>query len=181
MIISSSSSSQRGAALAVGLIMLLTLTLIGMASMQSSIMQEKMTGNSRDLGIAFQSGEHALRVGERWLRDTTIKPSEVTTCTSPCDIDDVVWSDGSINDNNLKNVSDWWGTSNTQARTSTTTPQGVSNPPKYIIEFKAFSRDSFTLGTGPVTGRSVYDITTRGSGSTDTSQAIIRSRYARRY
>lgn len=55
---------QQGAALMVGLIMLLLLTLIGVAGMRDTLLQEKMTGNMRDREIALQAAESALRDGE---------------------------------------------------------------------------------------------------------------------
>ena len=58
---------QRGTVLVVSLIFLVLLTLIGLAGMQTSTMQERMAGNMRDRAIAFQTTETALRVGEEWL------------------------------------------------------------------------------------------------------------------
>jgi Tfp pilus assembly protein PilX len=60
---SGNSRHQRGAALIVGLIMLLLLTLIGVAGMRDTLLQEKMAGNMRDREIALQAAESALRAG----------------------------------------------------------------------------------------------------------------------
>ncbi|MDH5190310.1 MAG: PilX N-terminal domain-containing pilus assembly protein [Gammaproteobacteria bacterium] len=62
--------SQQGAALIVGLIMLLLMTILGVSSMSSSIMEEKMAGNTRDREIAFQAAEAALRAGEREIENS---------------------------------------------------------------------------------------------------------------
>ena len=56
--------SQKGSALLVSLIMLLLITLVAVGGMQSSILQEKMTGNMRDRDLAFQAAEAALREAE---------------------------------------------------------------------------------------------------------------------
>ena len=64
------SQSQQGAALIVGLIMLLLMTILGVTSMSSSIMEEKMAGNSRDRAIAFQAAESALRAAEREIENS---------------------------------------------------------------------------------------------------------------
>lgn len=58
-------SRQYGAVLVVSLIMLLLLTLIGVTGMQTTSMEEKMAGNTRDRSIAFQAAESALRDAER--------------------------------------------------------------------------------------------------------------------
>ena len=52
---------QRGAALVVGLIFLLLLSVIGVASMQSTGLQERMAGSFSDQNQALQAAELALR------------------------------------------------------------------------------------------------------------------------
>lgn len=59
---------QRGAALVVGLIMLLLLTLIGVAGMRDTLLQQKMVASTKDRDIAFQAAEAALRAAELSLR-----------------------------------------------------------------------------------------------------------------
>ena len=58
---------QSGAVLVVGLVLLLILTVIGLASIRGSDLQERMAGNMRDRNIAFQSAEAGLREGESRL------------------------------------------------------------------------------------------------------------------
>lgn len=60
---------QRGAALFVGLMLLLVLTLLGLSSSNASIMQERMAGNLQDRNLAFQRAEGALRDIEMRIRD----------------------------------------------------------------------------------------------------------------
>lgn len=55
---------QSGVTLIVGLIMVLLLTIIGLAAIRGSNMQEMMAGNARDHQIAFEAAEAALRDGE---------------------------------------------------------------------------------------------------------------------
>src|SRR3546814_12468600 len=61
---------QNGSALIISLVFLLILTMIGIASIQDSTLQERMAGNERDKNLAFQAAEAALRVGEDHLRHT---------------------------------------------------------------------------------------------------------------
>nr|WP_281289655.1 PilX N-terminal domain-containing pilus assembly protein [Tepidimonas alkaliphilus] len=58
---------QRGAALIVALIILLMLTLIGAATVQTAIIQEKLAGSSADRQRTFQAAEWALRWAEQWV------------------------------------------------------------------------------------------------------------------
>lgn len=56
--------AQRGAALIVALILLLIMTILGLASMRSTIMEERMSASLYDRSLAFQAAEAALRAGE---------------------------------------------------------------------------------------------------------------------
>lgn len=58
------SSKQSGAALLVGLVFLLLLTLLGLTSSNVAMMQERMAGNYVQANQAFQSSESALRAIE---------------------------------------------------------------------------------------------------------------------
>lgn len=59
---------QRGAALVVGLVLLVVVTLVGVGAMQTTTLQEKMAGNLRDSNLSFQAAEAALRHCEGILR-----------------------------------------------------------------------------------------------------------------
>ncbi len=55
---------QRGVALIVVLILLLIMTLLGLASLRGTMMEERMSSNLYDRSISFQAVEAALRQGE---------------------------------------------------------------------------------------------------------------------
>lgn len=59
---------QQGSSLIICMIFLLLLTIIGISSMQSATLQEKMVGNAVDENRAFQSAEGALRAGEKYVQ-----------------------------------------------------------------------------------------------------------------
>lgn len=58
---------QNGAALIVSLIILLVLTLLGVASMQTTTLEERMAGNLRDTSVSFEAAEAGLRSAEGYL------------------------------------------------------------------------------------------------------------------
>lgn len=58
---------QTGSALVIGLIILLLMFILGTAGMRTTILEEKMAGNSRDLNNAFQAAELGLQDGEQDL------------------------------------------------------------------------------------------------------------------
>lgn len=55
---------QRGATLIVSLLLLLIITIMGLATMRSSTMEERMARYSREQAVAFQAAEAALRDAE---------------------------------------------------------------------------------------------------------------------
>lgn len=61
--------TRRGAALFTGLMLLLVMTLIGISTMRSTTLQEKMTGNFRESQIAFQRAENVVKQIERSLQE----------------------------------------------------------------------------------------------------------------
>lgn len=56
--------AQQGLVLLVSLVLLLGLTLIGLASMQEATLQEKLAGSLRQRNQSFQAAETGLRLGE---------------------------------------------------------------------------------------------------------------------
>jgi type IV pilus assembly protein PilX len=56
--------TQRGVSLVVAMVMLIVLTLIGVSSMNTAIVELKMAGSSQQQGIALNRADELLRVGE---------------------------------------------------------------------------------------------------------------------
>lgn len=69
-----SRAAQRGVALIVALILLVVITLVGLAAIGTTILQNKAASNQYDRQIAFQSAEAALRVGAAMLPDNIANP-----------------------------------------------------------------------------------------------------------
>lgn len=61
---------QRGVALVVALVLLVVITLVGLAAVRGTIMQQKMTSNFYDRQLAFQEAEAALRQAEAKILST---------------------------------------------------------------------------------------------------------------
>jgi type IV pilus assembly protein PilX len=66
-----SARKQKGVALAVALILLILVTLIGLAAVRSTTSQQKMTANFYDRSVAFQSAEAGLAAGATALASGT--------------------------------------------------------------------------------------------------------------
>lgn len=77
---------QRGALLVVTLIILLIVSMLGMASMDSSGLEMRMTSNSRDQQQAFEAAEYTLSRVQHDLVDkfSKLEISSATGCGSTC-------------------------------------------------------------------------------------------------
>ena len=121
--------AESGAVLIVGLIMLLLITVVGLASIRGSGMQELMAGNMRDRNIAFQTTESGLRLAESTIDSLVGNPFSGNG----------LWEDLNVPGAPLSPVSSWqadgWiavddGVSNALETNAT----GLVNNPRYVIE-----------------------------------------------
>jgi len=158
--------SQRGAALIVSLMILLVMTLIGVTAMSSSNLEEKMAGNSRDMMLAFQAAEAALRDGEEVVANlVTVAP--FADCTAP------YYAQGCFPD--VTADSTWSG-----AASYGGTLDKVNTQPKYIIEYTGESGGSQGLNVdnyGDSSSQiiSTFRVTARGTGGTDNAVVLVQS------
>ena len=65
-------SRQRGAVLVIALLFLTILTILGVTAMTTTTYEERLAGNARDTGTAFQAAEAALRDARRDLNGIII-------------------------------------------------------------------------------------------------------------
>jgi type IV pilus assembly protein PilX len=81
--------------LIVALVLLLVLSVLGISSMQGTVMQERMAGNTFDRALAFQAAEAALREGELAAQDPANVLYDIETSPAPAaeDLagDDATW------------------------------------------------------------------------------------------
>lgn len=71
-VINSSPKCQSGAALVMGMIVLVLLTLLGLTALGTSLLEERMAANARDRIRAFQAAEAALRFCESAVTPTAV-------------------------------------------------------------------------------------------------------------
>jgi type IV pilus assembly protein PilX len=76
----SNRNNQRGVALVVALMLLVVATLIGLAGMRGTTLQERMSANMYDRSLAFQRAESALRAAE----DAITAAQQVTSLGQDC-------------------------------------------------------------------------------------------------
>ena len=108
-------SRQRGVTLVISLIFLLLLTILGVTAMNTSTLQEKMSGNLRDQDLAFQAAESALRGGEDAVNLIWVSGKPTPISVPSCLFSDLTcaWDTGATQ----TTLNSWWpGSSGLQAR-----------------------------------------------------------------
>ena len=75
---------ESGAALIVALLFLVILAMLGVSSMSSTTLEERMSGNARDQNVAMQAAEAALRDGERDLTGSATTRITVANFVASC-------------------------------------------------------------------------------------------------
>lgn len=75
---------QRGATLVVVLILLLVMTLLGLASLRSTVLEERMTSNLLDRSLGFQVAEAGLREAEATLDPNPTFPAAGCNALGHC-------------------------------------------------------------------------------------------------
>lgn len=169
-------TTQRGAILVTSMLLLLVLTVMGVVIMRMTNMQERMAGNTRDLGLAFQGAEAALREGEIWLRARSVEPP--STATLPCTVCQQFGAGGApvLPVDIEAQTSTWW---NTNGQAVAGAMNQLSTQPRYVIEEAGFVRDSLLIEeTG---GRNFYRVTGQSTGGSGFASTVLQTTYARRF
>lgn len=158
--------NQRGAVLVVGLLLLVVLTLIGVASMQSTTLQERMAANMREQEQAFQSAEAALRSGETFLRTTPILPAFTGSAGLYPQPDPTAprWTQKGT-----------WGVEGSRPYTGKVADG--SPVPRFIIEQLSFEQlPGSSLATDEeVTSGTMYRVIARGTGGLGRAVVVLES------
>ncbi|MGH8373255.1 MAG: pilus assembly PilX family protein [Gammaproteobacteria bacterium] len=164
---------QEGVVLVITLILLLVLTLVGLAATSSTSLEERMTGNQRDMQVAFQAAEAGLRDGESALQNSTLPAFDnsggaydATTDTSVSN-----WEDYA------RNLT--WDDSNSVAYTAALDPK-PSQPPRYFLLLTTLSGQSSggsLASDQPPTTSTVYKVFARGVGLSGKTAVILESSY----
>lgn len=165
----SSGRAQQGMVLVICLIMLLLLTLSGLAAMRGSTLQEKMAGNSRDSEQAFLAAEAALRGGEAFMASASGASATFNT-TGTAGLYDVATSGVPVD----------WQAATANWRNSATL-SGVAVTPKYLVErLPEVTNKGLSLEADqPLNTMIIYRITASAVGQTTTSRAVLQSTFRR--
>lgn len=160
---------QAGVVLLTGLIFLVILTLIALAAMQSTTLEERMAGNSRSRDLAFQGGEAAVRAAEVALGAASLPPFNGSKPGYYAQLADGGSSNYWINTHN-------WAAQSVKFSSALT---GVKEA-RFVIEALPATLGSCgdkSFVPKPNTGGGIYRITARGVGSDGTSNIILQTTF----
>ena len=176
---------QRGVALVMALVFLLLLTILGIAALNTTSLEEKMAHNVKDRNLAFQAAESALIVAENWVYAQIGKP---VFPNNPIGLYTPVTSDTDANPNWKDST---WSTNNVVTYPSTPgqTVSGslgkIQTQPKYIVEDMGEIPESggslVTTSSYKSKGTTVVRITARGTGGTNAAVVMVQSTYSRAF
>lgn len=155
--------SQQGAALIFALSFLLVMTMLGLSTVTSNTMQERMAANFTDLQRAFEAAEAGLRVAERAVADNAIVP--IAPVNTPAD--PAFW-EARLQENDAVVYAD-------------TPLAGVAAQPTYLVERVDFlgEWDSGEVSDGafeaPIQTRNLFRLTSRAVGAQPGTVVILQS------
>ena len=163
---------QHGAVLIVSLVILLVLTILGVAGMQNTTMEERMSGNHQDRFAAFQAAEAALRAGELAIADFPTLSGF-----------DFNGSDGTYTVKSFTGGTNPLYSANYAIDVSITTIAGVAAAPQYFIELLPkvpLPESSLVVGfQSKPKDIQYYRVSGRGTGSSGKAEVILQSTYHR--
>jgi type IV pilus assembly protein PilX len=172
---------QRGAVMAVSLLLLLVLTVLALTASQSTVLQERMAGNARDVDLAFQAAEAGLRDAEMTLSELFKNGGQMPApCAASADCE-VKERTPSFKPDLVRGTTLSAGNTRDYATDGRQIAEVLSDPVIYT-ELRGVKPDSLTRG-GPIldSGVAFYTHTVRANGGTDTSTVVLQSIDAQRY
>lgn len=159
--------NQKGAVLIIGLLIMVILSILGITTMQSSTLQERMAGNFEQRDVAFELAEAALRDGEAWLSAQVVMPSFSGSSAR-------YQADSSL-----------WNTDTTWDNAITYAGGGIGNEytlPLYYLEFMAnvdnSGNSSEKFQSAPEMPE-MYRVTSRAQSNSGRSVVILQTTFLR--
>lgn len=159
--------AQSGAALIVALILLIVITLVGLAAIGTTLLQNKMASNQYDRQVAFQSAEAAMRVA------TALFPNNPGLIARNCQTGGTICQANPFDDSGLPSGSIHTVTAG-PASGSTTAPSATTftasavaaMQPQFVIEnMGSYVNSSVNTGFGNTANSRNYGVQGGATGS----------------
>jgi type IV pilus assembly protein PilX len=169
---------QGGVALSVVLILLVVMTLLALASMRGTLLEEKMSSNVLDRELQFQAAEAALREGEA-VASTRPMPAAGTGCVDGiCSKPDPTVA----GDTQRWLAPGFWGDASGKWKEATVNIDGQATKPRFIVELLDDEVPNWPgcdqeIPINPSCLTPRYRVTAR-STAPDRAEVILQSNYA---
>ncbi|MBV8210607.1 MAG: pilus assembly protein PilX [Burkholderiaceae bacterium] len=176
--------AQRGLSLIITLVMLVGITLLGLAAIGGTVMQEKIAGNTRDMNLAFQAVEAGLRDAESDISRNISSSANFTSgcslglCTPastwPTPTSTPLWKLINWNGGSTRTYGAYTG--------AAALSPDLAAPPLYVIEKLSTQKpgqgDSLGIGLAPNIGSGTYYRTTvYATGGRPDTHVVAQSVY----
>jgi type IV pilus assembly protein PilX len=176
---------QRCMVLIVALVMVLLMTIVGLAAIRGSNMQELMAGNMRDRNLAFQAAEAGLRAGESQVRpeilvlpvfDGTEEGMQPDLNAPGGLAPSIFWA------------TDDWAVANSSVLTAMGLDLASGSQPRYVVEKLVVPVTAAAAAEGSAIDVASLDafeeaeffrVTSRGVGGTTDTDVLVQSVYKR--
>lgn len=174
-----------GSVLVISLLVLLVLTILGVTALDTTVMEERMSANTRQRNLAHQAAETALKDAEQWLTNTA---GNIVTQSHISKFDgNIELYDSTLTSNSLGwdvNDAGNWGTGNSQAVTTLSSfPSDTSvipGAPRYIIEYVGRIGDPPLNFTDPDLREFAFRVVAIGWGQDKTTKVVLSSTFSKR-
>jgi len=185
MIMKMNIRQNRGSVLVISLLVLLVLTILGVTALDTTVMEERMSSNTRQRNVAYQAAETALKEAEQWLSNTA---GNVVTQTHLGKFD----GNGALYDSTITAKSlGWdindagnWDTGNSQAVTTLSSfPNDASiipGAPRYVIEYVGRIGDPPLNYTDPDLREYAFRVVAIGWGADTSTKVVLSSTFSKR-
>jgi len=178
-------NSSSGSVLVISLLVLLVLTILGVTALDTTLMEERMSANTRQRNLAHQAAETALKDAEQWLTNTAgnvVTQSHISKFDANAEL-----YDSSITAKSLTweaNDTGNWSTGNSQAVTTLSSfPADASiipGAPRYVIEYVGRIGDPPLNFTDPDLREFAFRVVAIGWGADKTTKVVLSSTFSKR-
>lgn len=174
-----------GSVLVISLLILLTLTILGVTALNTTVMEERMSSNTRQRNLAHQAAETAMKAAEQWLGNTAgnvMLSTHIGLFNGDAELYDNTVSSRSV-DWDLNNTTAW-ASDNSQAVTTLSSfpadESEIPGAPRYVIEYIGRVGDPPLNFTDPDLRDHAFRIIAIGWGPDKTTKVVLSSTFRKK-
>lgn len=174
-----------GSVLVISLLILLTLTILGITALSTTVMEERMSSNTRQRNMAHQAAETALKSAEQWLGNTAgniMLATHIGLFDKSAELYDDTVNSRSI-DWDINDSTDWTADNSQAVTTLSNFPSSASEipgAPRYVIEYIGRVGDPPLNFTDPDLRDYAFRVIAIGWGQDKTTKVVLSSTFSKK-